>query len=108
MTRTAPSSSVHLGRRGKRGPAGQRRRGAPMRRALDRCRGTSGKNAGMSHTPTVTSHRAGPVVTVLINRPDRRNAVDGPTAALLVDAMRAFDADPEAAVAVLAGLGGTF
>jgi enoyl-CoA hydratase len=62
----------------------------------------------MSDTPTVTSHRAGPVVTVLINRPERRNAVDGPTAALLADAMRAFDTDPEAAVAVLAGAGDTF
>jgi enoyl-CoA hydratase len=62
----------------------------------------------MPNPPTVTSHRAGPVVTVLINRPERRNAVDGPTAALLADAMRAFDADPEAAVAVLAGAGDTF
>jgi enoyl-CoA hydratase len=62
----------------------------------------------MSDTPTVTTRRAGPVVTVLINRPERRNAVDGPTAALLADALRAFDADPGAAVAVLAGTGGTF
>jgi enoyl-CoA hydratase len=62
----------------------------------------------MPDEPTVTTHRAGPVVTVLINRPDRRNAVDGPTAALLADALRAFDADPDASVAVLAGVGGTF
>jgi enoyl-CoA hydratase len=57
---------------------------------------------------TVRSHRDGAVVTVLIERPERRNAVDGPTAALLAGAMRAFDADPDAAVAVLAGAGGTF
>ena len=42
------------------------------------------------------------------DRPERRNAVDGPTAALLADAFRAFDADPTAAVAVLWGAGGTF
>jgi enoyl-CoA hydratase len=50
----------------------------------------------------------GPVTTILINRPDRRNAVDGPTAARLADALRAVDADPTIAVAVLAGAGGTF
>src|SRR5690349_24305346 len=61
----------------------------------------------MANEATVTTDRAGPVVTVLINRPDRRNAVDGPTATLLADAMRAFDADPEWRVAVLAGAGGT-
>ena len=37
-----------------------------------------------------------------------RNAVDGPTAALLAEAFRAFDADDAAAVAVLTGAGGTF
>jgi enoyl-CoA hydratase len=52
--------------------------------------------------------RAGPVTTVLLGRPERRNAVDGPTAAALADAFRAFDADPDAAVAVLHGAGGTF
>jgi enoyl-CoA hydratase len=48
------------------------------------------------------------VTTVLLSRPERRNAVDGPTAAALADAFRAFDADPEAAVAVLHGEGGVF
>jgi len=48
------------------------------------------------------------VSTVLLSRPERRNAVDGPTAAALADAFRAFDADPEAAVAVLHGEGGVF
>jgi enoyl-CoA hydratase len=50
----------------------------------------------------------GPVTTVVLDRPQRRNAVDGPTAAALAEAFRAFDADPEAAVAVLHGAGGTF
>jgi enoyl-CoA hydratase len=44
----------------------------------------------------------------LLSRPERRNAVDGPTAAALAQAFRAFDADPDAAVAVLAGDGGVF
>ncbi len=50
----------------------------------------------------------GAVRLVTINRPEARNAVDGATAALLADAFRAFDADAEVAVAVLAGAGGTF
>jgi enoyl-CoA hydratase len=52
--------------------------------------------------------REGPVTTVLLSRPERRNAVDGPTALALADAFRAFDADADAAVAVLAGEGGVF
>ncbi|WP_249010430.1 crotonase/enoyl-CoA hydratase family protein [Conexibacter sp. DBS9H8] len=56
----------------------------------------------------VTVDRDGAVWTVSLHRPARRNAVDGPTAAALADAFRAFDADPEAAVAVLWGAGGTF
>ncbi|MET8977109.1 crotonase/enoyl-CoA hydratase family protein [Streptomyces sp. NPDC004539] len=48
------------------------------------------------------------VTTVVLNRPERRNAVDGPMAAELADAFREFDADPEADVAVLCGAGGHF
>jgi enoyl-CoA hydratase len=48
------------------------------------------------------------VVLVTLSRPERRNAVDTQTAALLADAFRRFDADPAAHVAVLAGDGGTF
>lgn len=50
----------------------------------------------------------GPVWTIVINRPDVRNAVDGPTAAALADAFQRFDEDDSAAVAVLYGEGGTF
>lgn len=50
----------------------------------------------------------GPVWTVMIDRPARRNAVDRPTAEALSAAFAAFDADPEARVAVLCGAGGTF
>lgn len=57
---------------------------------------------------TVRVERSGPVTTVLINRPEARNAVDGPTAAALADAFRAFDADESASVAVLGGVGPAF
>ena len=62
----------------------------------------------MSGGDAVTVRRDGPVTTVLLWRPERRNAVDGATALALADAFRAFDADPRAAVAVLAGDGGVF
>src|SRR5215469_477211 len=56
----------------------------------------------------VRVERTGAVTTVVLDRPAFRNAVDGPTAALLAQAFRAFDADPGAAVAVLHGAGGVF
>jgi enoyl-CoA hydratase len=56
----------------------------------------------------VRVQREGPVTTVLLSRPERRNAVDGATAQALADAFAAFDADDEAAVAVLHGEGGVF
>jgi enoyl-CoA hydratase len=56
----------------------------------------------------VRVERDGAVTTVILDRPERRNAVDGPTAAALADAFRAFDADPDARAGVLFGAGGTF
>ncbi|HZR83608.1 MAG TPA: crotonase/enoyl-CoA hydratase family protein [Candidatus Binatia bacterium] len=50
----------------------------------------------------------GPVAIVTIDRPDVRNAVDGPTAAALAAAFRRFEADDHLAVAVLTGASGTF
>jgi enoyl-CoA hydratase len=55
----------------------------------------------------LVDHR-GPVTTIGINRPERRNAVDRATAEALADAFRAFDEDPSSSVAVLYGAGGTF
>ena len=52
--------------------------------------------------------RDGPVTTVILARPERRNAVDGATALALANAFRAFDTDPSASVAVLHGEGGVF
>ena len=48
------------------------------------------------------------VTTVILDRPDVRNAVDKATAQALADAFRAFDTDPAARVAVLWGANGTF
>ena len=56
----------------------------------------------------VRVERSGPVTTVILSRPEKRNAVDGPTATALADAFRAFDEDDSASVAVLYGDGGTF
>lgn len=58
--------------------------------------------------PKVLVEREGPVTTVIINRPAVRNAVDKETADQLVAAFRAFEADPQAYVAVLTGAAGNF
>lgn len=52
--------------------------------------------------------REGPTLVVSINRPEVRNAVDGPTASALAAAFRDFDTDPDLSVAVLTGSGGFF
>jgi len=57
---------------------------------------------------SVRVERQGPVLTVILSRPERRNAVDRATAEALADAFRAFDADETARVAVLWGEGGSF
>ncbi|MBT2230617.1 crotonase/enoyl-CoA hydratase family protein [Nonomuraea sp. NEAU-A123] len=56
---------------------------------------------------TVRMERAGQVTTVVLSRPEVRNAVDRKTADALIDAFRAFE-ESDAAVAVLWGEGGTF
>lgn len=48
------------------------------------------------------------VTTVVLNRPERRNAVDGPMAGELANAFKEFEADRESDVAVLWGAGGNF
>jgi enoyl-CoA hydratase len=57
---------------------------------------------------TVQATRSGAVTTIVIDRPQAKNAVDGPTAEALAQALRDFEADAAANVAVLAGSGGTF
>ena len=58
--------------------------------------------------PSVTVTHEGAVCVVTIDRPDVRNAVDGPTAALLAEAFRAFNIDDALSVAILTGANGTF
>jgi len=48
------------------------------------------------------------ICTITMNRPDARNAVDGPMAAELHEAFQRFEEDDALAVAVLTGAGGTF
>ncbi len=59
-------------------------------------------------TAALRTERHARVLVVTIDRPHRRNAIDGPTAAELHDTFSAFDADDELDVAVLTGAGGTF
>jgi enoyl-CoA hydratase len=57
---------------------------------------------------SVLVETTGPVTTIVIDRPERRNAVDPATASALRDAFDAFEADDHAQVAVLTGSGGHF
>ena len=57
---------------------------------------------------TVRVESRGAVMVVTIDRPEVRNAVDGPTAAALADAFRAFESDAAASIGVLTGAGGHF
>jgi enoyl-CoA hydratase len=57
---------------------------------------------------TVSTDRRGATLLVTIERPERRNAVDGPTAQALYDAFKSFDADADLSVAVLQGRGEHF
>src|SRR6185295_2485732 len=91
--------------RAGRGPQrrDRERDGAPRRlarRVLARQRGGTAM--------TVRAEADGPVLVVTIDRPERRNAIDGPTAVALTAAFRAFEADDGLAVGVLTGASGTF
>ncbi|MFH1349984.1 MAG: crotonase/enoyl-CoA hydratase family protein [Pseudomonadota bacterium] len=56
----------------------------------------------------VLVEKKGPVTTIIINRPDVKNAVDRPTAEELAQAFHAFEADKDSRVGVLTGAGGCF
>ncbi len=62
----------------------------------------------MNASSPVQVRTHGPIQVVTIDRPDRRNAVDRPTADALEAAFAAFEADDDLAVAVLTGAGGHF
>jgi len=57
---------------------------------------------------TVVVEKSGPVTTIILNRPEVRNAVNPVTAKAIFEAFLAFDADADAAVAVLTGTDGAF
>lgn len=57
---------------------------------------------------SVKIEKNGPVTTVILNRPEVRNAVDPATGRLLVDAFLEFDRDPAARVGVFFGAHGAF
>ncbi len=59
-------------------------------------------------TGSVRVEIEGSITTIWLDRPERRNAVDGPMADELREAFESFAADPDQKVAVLAGAGGTF
>ena len=59
-------------------------------------------------TSALRTDRHDRVLVVTIDRPDRRNAIDGPTATALHEAFLEFDGDGSVDVAVLSGAGGTF
>ena len=50
--------------------------------------------------------RTGAAALVTIDRPERRNAVDAQTAALLRESLERFEAEDDARVLVLTGAGG--
>jgi enoyl-CoA hydratase len=57
---------------------------------------------------SVRVEKNGAVTTLIIQRPEVRNAVDRPTAEALSTALREFEQDDQARVAVLTGAGGNF
>lgn len=57
-------------------------------------------------TDEVRYERVGDAAVLTIDRPERRNAVDGPTAERLLEGYRAFEADDGARVLVVCGAGG--
>jgi enoyl-CoA hydratase len=56
----------------------------------------------------ITVEKSGPITTVILSRPEVRNAVDRATAQALVEAFRDFDADNSSLVGVIYGDHGTF
>jgi enoyl-CoA hydratase len=57
---------------------------------------------------TVRVETCGPIGIITIDRPDRRNAVDGPTALALIAAVERLEEDQAILVGILTGAGGTF
>ena len=72
-------------------------------------RATGSEPGCSSQTSTeVRVERNGAVAVITLDRPEVRNAIDGPTAAQLAAAMRQFEADDSVRVVILYGSGGNF
>jgi enoyl-CoA hydratase len=104
--------SVHrTGRADRPGRSRRARQPRPLAGAL---------SAGRRHRPgaagsvirkarmSVRVEKSGAVVTIILDRPEARNAVDAQAAGDLAHAFREFESDPAASVAVLWGAGGNF
>ena len=63
-------------------------------------------DSGPSGREAVSYERRGSASVITIDRPHRRNAVDGPTAEALLEAYRRFEADEQARVLIVTGAGG--
>ncbi|MCD2186757.1 crotonase/enoyl-CoA hydratase family protein [Actinomycetospora soli] len=62
----------------------------------------------MESTGVRTERPSDGVLLITLDRPERRNALDGATSRSIAAALDALDADPSLAVGVLTGAGGTF
>ena len=62
----------------------------------------------MSEKEKIIIEKKGPITTIIINRPEVRNALDQETSDLLAKAFKAFEADDDQKVAVVTGAGGAF
>jgi enoyl-CoA hydratase len=66
----------------------------------------TGQTGSQGEMPPVRYERHGAAAVVSIDRPERRNAVDGPTAEALREALMRFEGEDDARVMVLTGAGG--
>ncbi len=62
----------------------------------------------MTEKQKIRIETKGPVTTIIINRPEVRNALDQESSDLLAQAFRAFEADDSQRVAVVTGAGSAF
>ncbi|MEH6403820.1 MAG: crotonase/enoyl-CoA hydratase family protein [Sneathiella sp.] len=58
--------------------------------------------------PKILVEKNGPITTILLNRPDVKNALDQEASELLSQALNIFDEDESQKVAVITGTGGAF
>src|SRR5918995_6777975 len=116
--RSAPAGHCRAPTHGSCGPGrlpGHRTRQAGHLRRRAGCTGpfsSRGPSArlepdGMSE-PAVLVERDGPVLTLTLNRPDKRNAFNAEVLVRLCEAWDLLDGDPELRVGILTGAGGNF